>query len=264
MSKIEVGSLVEELEIDEVARPLTSLIGDGMELLRDLVVGTHDRHRLRGRKAHLGEESGEISSELVLGFVRVTDLVVAQFELHGAPGPASIVELHLKGLHDVCPRHSRRARCSLLHESPGEARPSRRERILEVASELGEWLDSRGVEILGKSCASSVPQRHRTAALDHSLGQHLTDDNKRHPDTTTQRQSVAAFHVADALLQGTHARRRTRVAHDRRHFLTRCHSVVVISPSPRARFAASRRRSVSMRPRHSRMASATGCATSPS
>ena len=127
-------------------------------------------------------------------------------------------------------RHSRRARCSLLHESPGEARPSRRERILEVASELGEWLDSRGVEILGKSCASSVPQRHRTAALDHSLGQHLTDDNKRHPDTTTQRQSVAAFHVADALLQGTHARRRTRVVHDRRPFLTRCHSVVVISP----------------------------------
>ena len=150
MSKIEVGSLVEELEIDEVARPLTSLIGDGMELLRDLVVGTHDRHRLRGRKAHLGEESGEISSELALGFVRVTDLVVAQFELHGAPGPASIVELHLKGLHDVCPRHSRRARCSLLHESPGEARPSRRERILEVASELGEWLDTRRVEVYSR------------------------------------------------------------------------------------------------------------------
>ncbi len=136
--------------------------------------------------------------------------------------------------------------------------------ILEDAAEFGEWPNPGRVEVLGEACGASVAQGHRTAALDRALGQHLADHDQRHPDTTPKDHPVAAFRVADALLQRAHSRRRAGAAHDRSPLLTRCHSVVVNSPSPRACLAAATRRSVSMCPRHSRMASATACAAKPS
>lgn len=92
----------------------------------------------------------------------------------------------------------------------------------------------------------------------------LTDHDHCHADSATKGGPAAAFKVTNALLQRAHARRRFGVAHDFSALLTRRHSIVVSRPSFRACRAASSRRSASIRPRHSRMASATGCAFSPS
>lgn len=78
-----------------------------MEFLRDLMISSHHRHRPRRFEPHLREEFGQVGRKSVLGFVGIADLVVTQLEVHRAPWPASIVELHLEGLH---PRL--RMRCS--------------------------------------------------------------------------------------------------------------------------------------------------------
>ncbi|CAN5348313.1 hypothetical protein BH09ACT11_BH09ACT11_22600 [soil metagenome] len=169
-----------------------------------------------------------------------------------------------RGRSDIRRGHCRRTRGTLLHQPSGEACPSGVEGFLEVAAEPGEWPDPCGIEVLGEPRSPAVAQCHRAAALDRALGQHLADHGQRHADPAAQREAVVAFEVADALLQGAHARRSVRVAHDCNPFRTRCHSVVVSRPSLRACLTASRRRSVSMRPRHSGMASGTGCASRPS
>lgn len=227
------------------------------------MVRTHDRHRVRPLKTYLGEERDQVGSESVLRFVGVADLVVAQLECDRAPGAPPIVKLHLERLHHVRSRHGQWARCCLLDQSSGEACPTGRERVLELGAELGQWLDASGVEVSSEAGAASITQRHRAAPLDRSLGQHLADHDESHPDPAAQGETVVAFQVASPLLQGPHPRRSARVAHDWSPFRTRCHSVPVSRPSRRACLAASISRPVSIRPRHSRMASAIGCAASP-
>lgn len=250
--------MVETSEINEIVRPLASCARDGMELLRYLMVRAHDGHGLGYFESDLGEELDEGGGKLVLGLVGVTDLIVTQFELHGAPRPTPVVELHVEGLHDIRSGHRWWTRRSLRDQPARETCPSDREGLLEVAAEPRKRLDSRGVEVLGEPGAAPIAQRHRAATLDRPFGEHLADDDQRHPNTTPQGQRFTALHVTDALLKRAHTRRHIGVVHDRISFFTCCHSVVVNSPSPRACLAASRRRSIPIRPWHSRMASATG------
>nr|WP_159498492.1 hypothetical protein [Microbacterium sp. 18062] len=52
-----------------------------MKLLRDLVICAQHRNRPGRFQADLGKEIREVARKPVLGFFRVTDLVVTQLEL---------------------------------------------------------------------------------------------------------------------------------------------------------------------------------------
>src|SRR5699024_12275356 len=101
-------------------------------------------------------------------------------------------------------------------------------------------------------------------ALPPPIPHHLAEHNPPHPHTPPSCHPFATLQTTDALPQRSHLCGHTAITHARSPFLTRRHSVVVNSPSPRACLAASTRRWVSIRPRHSRIASATGCEASPS
>ena len=162
-------------KVDEVARPIAARLRDRVQLLGDLVIGAHHPHRLGRFETDLGEELHEAVGELELRLVRVTDLVVAKFELHGAPRSASIVELHIEGLHDARRWNAGRSRCSPLDQPAGESSPTDSQGVLEVAAEPSQRLHVGSVEILGEPSAAAVAKRHRAAALDGSLGKQLAD-----------------------------------------------------------------------------------------
>lgn len=235
-----------------------------MKILGDLMVGAHHRDRLGRLQAHVGEQAAKVFREVVLRVVGVAELVVAQLELHRAPGPAFVGEPHVERLHDVRRRHRGRPRCSPLDQPAGEPCPAGHQGLLEVRTKPSQRLNPSRVEILGEPGPSPIAQSHGTATLDGSLGQHLSDHDQRHPDAPTQSQVLVSFDVANALVQRSNAPRGIEVSHDRNAFLSLCHSPVVNRPSFRACFAASISRSVSMRPRHSRSASATACDSRPS
>src|SRR5690606_38041541 len=114
------------------------------------------------------------------------DLVVAQLEGDRAPWSTPIVELHLEWPHDVRGRHSRGAWCLLFDEPTGESCPSRGEGFLEIAAELIQRPTSGRIEIPRESSASTETQCHRASAFDSAAGQHLPDDDQRHPYATTR------------------------------------------------------------------------------
>ena len=101
--------LIEELEVDQFARTLAAILGRGVELLCDLVIGAHHAHRFGRWKPDFGEQAGEIGGKLVLGFVGVAEFVVAEFEGDRAPRATPVVEPHVEGLHHVGGRHTSRA-----------------------------------------------------------------------------------------------------------------------------------------------------------
>jgi len=70
---VEVFSLVEKLEVDEVARAFASLTRDGVEFLCDLMVSAHYPNWLWCFEPDLGEESGQVCRESVLRLVDVGD-----------------------------------------------------------------------------------------------------------------------------------------------------------------------------------------------
>jgi hypothetical protein len=124
LGQVEILAPVEELQVDEIAHPFAARLREGMELLRDLMISTHDPDWLRRFEPELCEQLSEVVRELVLRLVGVADLVVAELELHRAPRPAAVVELHVEGLHDVRSRNAGRSRRCLLYESAGEPCPA--------------------------------------------------------------------------------------------------------------------------------------------
>ena len=234
-----------------------------MELLCDLVIRAHHAHRLRRFDSHLHKEVRQVRRKAVFRFFRIANLVVPDLKLDRTPRSTLVIKSHFEWLHHVSLRHCCGLRRSLLNQPSREACPSGGEGILKVASELSEWLDSSHIKVLGESRLAPVAQRHCTAPFDRSLRQHLADHDKRHRNTATQCETIIAFEVPNALLQRAHVLWNVAVVHGCSPSLTRYHSVVVRSPSSRASLAARSRRSVSMRPRHSRIASATGCEIRP-
>lgn len=98
--KVDLGSGVDQLEVDEIAGPIARA-GDGVELLGDLVVERHEGSSAGRGEPHRLEELAGVRQLGPVWRVGVAYLVVADLERHRAPGFPEVVQLDVVRLHDV-------------------------------------------------------------------------------------------------------------------------------------------------------------------
>src|SRR5690606_3939131 len=153
----------QQLQVYQVACTFASINRQRVELLRDLVLSSQDRHGPRRLEPNLREEVHKVRGELVLRLVRVTKLIVSQLELHRAPRPPLVIELHLERLHYVGGGYGRRLRSGPLDQPAGEPFPADSKELLEVALEQVERPHPGGIHVLGETRVPAVPQRHGAA-----------------------------------------------------------------------------------------------------
>ena len=65
---VEVFTVIEQLEVDQIACPFAPRAGDGMDFLRDLMVGPYHRHGPGRVETHLREKIDQAGKKQVLGF----------------------------------------------------------------------------------------------------------------------------------------------------------------------------------------------------
>lgn len=126
--KVNLGSGVDQLEVDEIACPIARA-GDGVELLGDLVVEPHEGSSAGRGESHRFEELSGVRQLSPVCGVGIAYLVVADLERHRAPGLPEVVQLDVIRLHDVLLGNPIGRGRVLFHHAAGE--PPQPERSLE-------------------------------------------------------------------------------------------------------------------------------------
>ena len=223
-----------------------------------MVLEPHARDRAGFGEAERPHHGGGLGRRDHVGVVGVTDLVVADLERERHPRLAVVSDLDLEGAHDVRGRNAFRGGGLPRNDDPRESGPSYGEHVFQPRDVVVQGGCPGSVEV-SREARGVFPEAdfQGVPALRRPVGQHLPDDRGcEQPFDAARLVSRARAEPVDGNVEVASAVWPLGFLHGS-SFIRSSYSPEVTSPSARARFAASARRSPITDPSHALMASAT-------